>query len=339
MSPFFNARREIVLYRVVIVALALFCANFLWSDITDWVYDNFFPSVGNVIVEPRAPKAREIKKLIAPLKYTGLGQGLGRSKDSRMSISIDFKKHIWALRNVHEFDSNGRIVLRGNSGLCGDLAAYTYDRVRKLLDPARYAIRFLRVAEVSFFKGDKSSHTVLEITDKQAQPEPVVYVLDPAFRRYGSFSTFGTYEPREAYTQPDFVRDRSEDQIFLINTGPPIHIGRRVMLSLYVVPWKGKFDEKNYAILLAGLKRYDYFSKPVLYYVRQEGVTQILEKENDLEEFMIPGHYRQLEERVLALCRNVRYEELVLPSSLPHSQVPANPSAVVDPAVVAVSTP
>ena len=109
-----------------------------------------------------APYYKEIMDIIRPLDYSVIPSLV---LQSNIKLSIDFTNKTWSLLNFHQFDSNGNIILDyGRYGLCGELASYTYNRIKYFFND-RYVIKFAQVSESGFFLTPNSSHAVLIIYD------------------------------------------------------------------------------------------------------------------------------------------------------------------------------
>jgi hypothetical protein len=113
-----------------------------------WLQENTLRTGLLMEVDGSAPHAEEVADLIRPLRYS-IAPILLRPD---VRIDLDFANRKWHIRNLHRFDDHGRIVLeQGRYGVCGELSAYAYDRLKQIFEPERYALSLIRVAESGFF--------------------------------------------------------------------------------------------------------------------------------------------------------------------------------------------
>lgn len=323
--------RELYFYRGFFFLLLAGSAVYLISAKIQLIQEGQPFGTGTVI-ESRAPFAREIKKIIAPLKYTGLYDFMNPD----MYISIDPEKQTWTLQNIHNFDKNGQLILQKNRyGLCGDLAAFAFQKVRPLLDPKRYDVRFLLVSESSYFNTEGGTHIVLDILDRKAYPEPKRYILDPSFRKYGSTDLFGAYRPIEKFEEMTFVKSRLRGQSFQAGSGPPIHINSRIMLSLYLMPVDGHLDGDNFSLVLSATKRYEYQNNYLFTRLVRNGSAEDFEMNASLRKYLRPGLYEELRDRLIHLSNKMRIE----PDPYWTFSFPANFSAAASQAIGGTGQP
>src|SRR6185437_8555477 len=167
-----SLRRRLWIYRG---ALAILCAALLvvakvrWRGPDGPARESTPPGI-----DPNSPHAAEIAETVQPLHYTFMHTLL----QPDVHLSLDFKDGLWRLSNIHYFDSSGRVMLGdGHTGLCGDLTAYTYQKIKPIFE-SRYTIRFVRAAEANYFPSPLNVHYVLSIMDTAASPQ-IVYILDP----------------------------------------------------------------------------------------------------------------------------------------------------------------
>jgi hypothetical protein len=121
--------------------LLLACAVIVVSVIFYLKEQGMIFKVENDPVRPKPPYFAEVSRIIKPLQYSGFQ--MFTAKD--VYLSLDFEKGTWTLYNIHSFDEKGKFILQdGKYGTCGELAAYTYDKVKPLFDDD-YEIKFVTV--------------------------------------------------------------------------------------------------------------------------------------------------------------------------------------------------
>ncbi|MDE2491017.1 MAG: hypothetical protein KGM24_09215 [Elusimicrobia bacterium] len=264
-------KRSAFRWRLGSALLALALAALAGWNAWQWAQENLADDLGWAEVDPSAPAAAEIKKIIAPLRYSALIPIL--APDIR--IAIDPAKRTWTIRNIRTYDAAGNVTLdQDRYGICGELAAYTLPRIRKILGKG-YAAEVIRTSESGYFPAGTSQHFIILITDL-SQPDHV-YILDPSFHRYGPAYRFKNY----AFFAPDrsFLADRNPDMVNPVATGVPLVIRRGYLLLLGVVPVNGKFDAGDNALKLTLFKKNEYVGQDVLRYVRVGG--RVVERDED----------------------------------------------------------
>ena len=138
-----SLKKKLRLLRTIIALLICIIGTgaFLYIRGTQW--EN---AVSEPQPLPQPPAAAEIKRIIAPLSYSGLQNLL----NADVTVTADFDRQAWTIHNIYRFDEQGRIKLSDNKyGLCGDLAAYVNDKTRPLLG-TQFDFFFLHVAESGF---------------------------------------------------------------------------------------------------------------------------------------------------------------------------------------------
>ena len=181
-------RRKLLRYRIITILCLCITLSLVTIETIRWIRANAL-ELGLINIEEEAPFYRQVKEIMEPLRYSGLKDFF--DPDTRLSIEFEDKR--WTLHNIHHFDKDGRVLLKEDRfGLCGDLAAYIYERITPFLNNT-YSIDFLRAAESSFFPLPKGSHIVLKITDNSFSLIPRVYILDPSFRKYKRIEYFDEY--------------------------------------------------------------------------------------------------------------------------------------------------
>lgn len=295
-----SLRRQLVFYKGL--SLALF-AGLIFSSahhVEEYLKGNtsFHPSLK---VQADAPHADFVREALKPLRYTGLPDFLR----SDVSVSIDFQARAWSLRNIHRFDENGRVILNeGRYGVCGDLAAYAYQKIKPVFGSG-YKIEFLKVADSSFFKPGAGSHIILRIIDLQAGSEGSdyrkVYLLDPALRRYGVPELFPDYWPEQTLSELPFAVQKNPDETFVLGEGPPILINRNAFVMLQIKAVDGKFDRDNFRFVLAMKRRYEYSSESLFEIGKKDGRPFQIEPDIQTSKYVRPATLRKLIKRTANL--------------------------------------
>jgi hypothetical protein len=292
-------------YRITIAILATLVLA-LSAEIV-WVqYPDCIPGYKRSRFQSDAPHVKAIKKIVEPLRYSGV-QDFMRPE---VRLSLDFAKEEWTIHNLHRFDEAGNVLLNeGQSAICGDLAAYTYQKIRPLFGPG-YRIAFIKVAETSFFKSaDNGSHVILSIIDATSSGQPKLYILDPAFGRYGSRERFPDYLFLERVERLPFMVEKRTDETFTLLNSTPVVINRKVLLSLHVARVNGKFDPDNYRVVLSATKRYEYEHTEIFAFNRINGRNEIFETQHNVASLMRPGRYQLLKNQLIKLANNARLSD------------------------------
>lgn len=232
-------RRKLRLFQLLSLALAVTTGALGYRH---WKTEQSAPAILDEPPGPPAPHHDEIEAMLAPLRYTFLPV-LTRQD---VKIQVDFKRGLWTLKNIHLFDSDGRVQLaEGNAGLCGDLAVYTYNKIEPILRKD-YEVKYVRAAESKFFPAPLNLHIVLSIIDRKDKSK--VFILDPSFARYGPLSEFNDYLFFEHLESIRFAVRRDKDNIELINRATPVLISKDIKLSLIVTPENNQFNRENFSI-------------------------------------------------------------------------------------------
>jgi len=249
-----------------------------------------------------APRHAEIQKIIEPLDYTFMPV-LNRPG---MRLEVDLERDLWYLRGIHLFDEKGQVRLEGGrSGLCGDLAAYTYQQVKPLLEKD-YQIRFVRAAESHFFPAPLNIHYVLSIIDR-TNPERI-FILDPTFRRYGPLEDFEDYLFFEHLPVLQFMKTRNPDNVELVNRAIPVLIQEDVKLSLMIRAENGRFNEQNYGVAILATQRNTYMPRTAYRISMVEGKEEIQENPKSAEGLKHVAEYHQLKEIARSFFEQMRQQ-------------------------------
>ncbi|MFA5157413.1 MAG: hypothetical protein WC532_08560 [Candidatus Omnitrophota bacterium] len=243
-----------------------------------------------------APYYAEIKEIIKPLRYSGFSSLMM----PEVKITINFIARTWRLHNIHHFDDEGKVVLvEGRYGLCGDLAAYLYDKIKPLLGN-EYDIDFVRVAESGYFLDPRASHIALLIT-RQSLFGQAVYLLDPSFRRYGLESDFDEYLFFDKMRELPFVENKNRDEVFNIGAITPILIRKEYIVGLIVDEQNARFDKDNFIVAITATRRFKYTGRALLTIRRIDGRTEVMENTHLAGIILGRDIYAKLRERIMQL--------------------------------------
>ena len=249
--------------------------------------ENTSPSSKNI------PMYDQITSIVAPLKYSGL-QALLRDD---VSLQIDFDEPAWHLKNIHRFDENGDLLLDENIyGLCGELAAFVYPKVKPILGPL-YDIKFVQVAESGFFLRPQSSHIALQIINTKTSE---AFLLDPSFHRYIPIADSTNYLFYDYLDSLDFIVDKIKDVKFSIGIGIPISIHKDIIIFLTVEGSEGRLDKENFSISVAATRRYQYAGRYVFSITRKEGNINTFENPLLIKQLLKEKTYKALYKKIFS---------------------------------------
>jgi hypothetical protein len=287
---------QLAFYRRLSLALLIFALPAYGLVGIRWLREHGH-TTGVVDIQGNPPHAKEIRRLLAPLRYS-ITPILMR-KD--FSIGLDYQAKRWSLRNLHQFDPGGNIILEGGRyGVCGQLAAHVRHQLSSILDPARFSVGFIRVAESGFFPAYITEHFALEIVDRSTDP-PTEYILDPSLKRYGEKNRFEEYMSLKGLSTLSFLDTKSADQTFRVGSGTPVEITRQHLVVLSVERQDGVFDPDNFRIVLVAFHRYHYLAHPLIILRCRAGQKDVLEYPDTVRKVFEPGQFDLLKRRLLEL--------------------------------------
>ncbi len=242
------------------------------------------------------PLSNEIMKIIRPLRYSGINNLLNKD----VTITIDFNTDTWRFHNIHRFDKEGKVTLtNGRDGLCGDLAAYTYSKIRPLMDN-KFEIEFLHVAESGFFLDPRASHIALLIRE-QGIFSNKEYVLDPSFQRYEPIDNFDDYQFFERLKILPFLAGKNTDETFPVGTSTPLLIAKDFLIGLMIDYQNGKIDKDNYILSLTATRRYKFAGRYILAFRKKNGETETLENKNLAFSLLGQDTYEKIKEKLQSI--------------------------------------
>ena len=286
---FRESRKRMRIFKTSTVLLLIVLSAILWYGMQWYCSVEFKPSK----IKKIAPYYKEISKIIKPLRYSGI-YDLMRPD---VKIFIDFEKETWTLENIHSFDRKGNIILtEGRYGLCGELAAYTYEKIQLLFD-RKYVIEFVRAIESGYFISPRASHYVLMIHEPSFF-STATYVLDPSFRRYGPIEDFEDYLFFEKMITLPFMEEKNRSKIFTVGSGTPIIIKKGFLMMLVVEKNGDKFDRDNFVMAFTATHRHKYAGRYIYALRKNEGETEVLENKHTASLILGSKEYITLSERI-----------------------------------------
>jgi hypothetical protein len=216
-----------------------------------------FPFTGIYDPAVSPPYYDEIMRIITPLEYSGVPVMV----KPQVVLSVNFTQWKWTLHNIHEYDSQGGVILeQGRFGLCAELATFLFEKIKPLLDD-RYEVKFAMVTESGFFSGGQSNHVVLLLVDKS---DKQVYLIDPSFHKYGRMKDLTEYNVLNIEDTLSFVKDKSPDVSFNVDQAIPLYIKNDVLLSFSVTSVDGKFDKDNFIFAISANRRYKFVGRDIV---------------------------------------------------------------------------
>ena len=289
-----NLKRELWVYKVTLLTIVVSGAVFFMIKT--------YPPLVNIMQawkEERRKKETipyydQIMEILQPLRYSGL-QALIRPD---VQFDMDFDRKLWYIHNIHHFDSNGNIILEeGHDGVCGELSAYVYGRIKPLVGRT-YDIKFVRVSESGFFLTPKSTHIVLLIQKKRFLGAST-YLLDPSFQRYGKKEDFDDYYFFDSFDYPPFLVYRYPDVFFDIDHGTPILIRHNFLVTLEIGSSDGRFDRDNFIVSLTATERDKFAGRYILALRNHEGKAELFENSMLLKQIFDLQDYEPLRAKLI----------------------------------------
>lgn len=240
-----------------------------------------WPCAGSCDPSSELPFYDTIMKIIGPLEYSGVPVMI----KPQVELNVDFAHWTWSLSNIHEYDSQGGIVLeQGRFGLCAELATYLFEKIKPLLT-RRYEVKFARVTESSFFSASQSNHVVLLLVDKT---DNQIYLIDPSFHKYAKMKDLPDYHVLNIQDTLSFSKDRSHDVTFNVDQAIPLYIKNDFLLSFSVTSVDGKYDRNNFAFVISANRRDKFVGRDIVVIGRREGEFEDFEDRTLLSQLLSP---------------------------------------------------
>lgn len=247
----------------------------------------FCPCIGRGETVPQPPFYDTIMKIISPLQYSGVPVMV----KPQVVLSVDFDKRQWTLHNIHEYDSQGVIILeQGRFGLCAELATYLFEKIRPLLN-GRYEAKFAMATEAGFFSAEQSNHIVLLLVDKM---DKQIYLIDPSFHKYARMKDLAEYHIVNIQDTLSFVKDKSHDVSFGVDQAIPLYIKNDFLLSFSVTSVDGKFDRDNFIFVISANRRNKFVGRDIVLLGRRNKEFEDYENKGMLNLLLTPEEIKVL---------------------------------------------
>ena len=286
-----NAEIKLRLSHIVSACLAIILIIILLMHGLDWITDNL-TLLDTMVNRSDPPYYKKVMEIIKPLRYSGYPDLI--KEDVR--IEVDFIKRKWYLRNIHKFDKNGNIILtEGRYGLCGELAAYTYQRIKPIFGN-EYDIKFVKAAVSGYFIQPRASHVVLKITERSFLL-PKSYIIDPSFNIYAgsnSYSFVDSYIFLSEDSSSQMLDNRDSDRILDIGQSTPIFIKKEFIVQVGVNDVAGVFNRDNFSIMLLATKRNKFVGRSLFVMRKYKGEKSIVKNEFLGNLILGSGNYAEL---------------------------------------------
>ncbi len=285
-----NLKRHLLFYKIILVVLVGVIVFLLLQSSR---VRNFIANKPPAIkLESQLPHYDEIMQVIHRLGYSGL-QAMVRPE---VQLRIDFANKLWALTNIHRYDSEGNIVLdEGRYGLCGELSAYVSHGLKAILKN-EYRVVYARVAEAGFFLRPQSSHTVLLFSK---DPKSEIYLLDPAFGRYGKKDDFDDYLFFETMDKLPLLDQKIKDVVIGADNLTPILIKNNYLVLFSVGSVDGKFDKNNFELSISANHRYKFAGRYIFAIRKANGKTQEFQNKWMIEQMLSPQEFELLRAKIV----------------------------------------
>jgi len=237
--------------------------------------------------QPLPPFYDAIMKIMGPLEYSGVPVMV----KPQVVLNIDFTNRLWTLRNIHEYDAQGGIILeQGHYGLCAELATFLFEKIKPLLD-GQYEVKFAMVTESGFFATGQSNHIVLLLVDKSNDQ---VYLIDPSFHKYARMKDLTEYHVLNIQDTLSFVKDKSHDVSFGVDQAIPLYIKNDFLLSFSVTSVDGKFDKDNFIFVISANRRYKFAGRDIVGIGRRNKEFEDFEDKTLLDQLLTPDEIKVL---------------------------------------------
>jgi hypothetical protein len=247
------------------------------------------PGMGGRLPDP--PFYEAIMKIMAPLEYSGVPVMV----KPQVALSVDFQRWTWTLHHIHEYDSQGAVVLaQGRYGLCAELATYLFEKIKPMLG-RRYEVKFAMVSEAGFFSSDQSNHIVLLLADKS---DGQVYLIDPSFHQYARMKDLPEYQLLSTQDTLAFVKDKSPDFSFGVDQAMPLYIKNDFLLSFSVTSVDGKFDRDNFIFVISANRRYKFAGRDIVAIGRRNKEFVDFEDRAMLNQLLTPAEVKTLFDKI-----------------------------------------
>ena len=265
--------RKIFIYKIVILflAIAILFVSYQYWQLNERSRSGKDSLLDRKIDTTAVPYYKEVMDIIRPLDYSVIPSLL---QQPDIKLSIDFLNRTWTLKNFHQYDSEGNVIIEDHRyGLCGELASYTYNRIKPFFTN-RYIIKFSNVSESGYFLTPYGTHVILTVYDTLNSK---VYLLDPTFHRYGPLDEYHDYLFFSMAESIEGINKKETDVSFSVNHGEPMIIRNNFISVLTIEDINGKFDKDNFILSIQANHRHEYTGRYVFALRKQDGHMDILE--------------------------------------------------------------
>ncbi len=248
-------------------------------------------------VSVKPPYFAEVNKIIKPLQYSGFQMFTAED----VYLTLDFAKGIWTLHNIHSFDDNGDFILQeGKYGTCGELAAYTHEKIEPIFKDD-YEIKFVMASQSGYFLTPKASHVVLRVS-KKSYPRKE-YIIDPSFHKYGPIEDFEDYFFLEEMDNLDFLEKKDNNITQQFSSAIPLFIRKDYLVGFTVESMYGNSAMKHFVLALTLNKKHNYAGRYLFALRSINGGTEILEDKKLAREILSEQEWDALTRKIKELFR------------------------------------
>ncbi len=220
----------------------------------------------------------------------------------QVDLALDFNQRTWTLRNIHEYDGQGGVILeQGRFGLCAELATFLFEKIKPLLS-GQYEVKFAMTTEPGFFATGQSNHIVLLLVDRS---DKQVYLIDPSFHKYARMKDLAEYHVLNIQDTLSFVKDQSHDVSFGVDQAIPLFIKKDVLLSFAVTSVDGKFDKDNFIFAISANRRYKFAGRDIVLIGRRNKEFEDFEDKALLNQLMTPDEIKILFDKLKSWIERV----------------------------------
>lgn len=284
---------ELLVYRIIIFVLICMSAIFGY-----WQYKSNKIELVKAMKDTDFPYYNTIMEIMRPLEYSAFGD----LNKPGVTVSIDSNKRTWTLRNIHQYDQQGCIILDDfRYGLCGELADYVSHRLKPIIRD-KYKIQFVRAAESGFFLAPNATHIVLLLTEMSSQKS---YLIDPSLHRYGPAEDMEEYLFFNSEDKLDEIERKEKDVTFAMDHGTPLFIRNDFLLSLIMENCDGKFDRDNFIISIRANRRYRYSNRYIFAIRISNGKAEFFENTLLINQVLTPEELTKLRNKIVEWSENI----------------------------------
>ncbi len=250
------------------------------------------------------PHEKEVREFLSTLRYSAIDDLLREN----VSISLDFSKQQWTLKNIFAYDSEGKLLNhKMRSGVCTQLSEVTYDFTKSLFGQD-YRVSFLSAYEGSFFPAQGNigpTHYLIKATPKNGSQ---AIFIDPSYKKFGHEGEFRDYKFLNELSSLSAF-DRKETGITLpVSHNYPIILSKdgNWILSMVAAKINENFNKDNFAILVRAVKKYEPSGKAAcLVFIRKEGKEELYTNKELTTKILGEAMAEKFLSRMLSLFKNI----------------------------------